>query len=83
MSATTARAVFDRVNSQRGMVQELTSQLHTIALPRLGHDSTPEQREAWIRHVITTHALADLKVRPSQSRTWAHAFEQVHGEPLL
>ena len=79
-SRPSARAVFDRANSQLGMVDELRKVVRDA--PALGHDTTPEQRAAWIRHVITICRLEDVKVRPSRSETWAEAFERVHGEPL-
>lgn len=76
----TARAVFDRANSQLGMIDELRKVVRDA--PRLGQDSTTEQREAWIRHVIDVCRLADVKVRPTRAETWAEAFERVHGEAL-
>ncbi len=76
----TARAVFDRANSQLAMIDELRKVVRDA--PRLGHDTTPEQRAAWIRHVIDACRLADVKVRPTRAETWAQAFERVHGEAL-
>jgi len=80
MSAATTRAVFDRANSQLAMIDELRKVVRDA--PRLAHDSTPEQRAAWIRHVIDICRLGDVKVRPTRAETWAEAFERVHGEAL-
>lgn len=59
---------------QFAMAQELR-----ITLPVV---STPTSRmEALRRWIVETH-IADHKVRPSHTETWAQAFERVHGEPL-
>lgn len=76
------RAVFDRANRQMAMCRELISQLHPIVLPPFRPGTTEDERTEWLRHVITTHKLADIKVRPSRSETWAQAFERVCGEGL-
>lgn len=81
-AAPTARAVFDRANSQMAMCRELISQLHPIVLPPFKAGTTEDERTSWIRHVITTHSIADIKVRPSRPETWAQAFERVCGEGL-
>ena len=75
-------AELDVAGRQFAMIRELASQLHPIALPAFPLGSGRDDRAAWIRHVITTHGLAELKVRPTAQRTWAQAFEQVHGEAL-
>lgn len=81
-AATSTRAVFDRANRQMAMCRELISQLHPIVLPPFKAGTTEDERSAWLRYVITTYDLADSKVRPSRSETWAQAFERVCGEGL-
>ena len=82
MSATPVRTVLDRAGSQIGMVRELIAQLHPIVLPPFAPGTTEDERAAWIRHVITTHGLADLKIRPTRAETWAQGFERLCGESL-
>lgn len=77
-----ARAVFDRTNRQMAMCRELIAQLHPIVLPPFRPGTTEDERAEWLRYVITTHGLADIKVRPSRPETWAQAFERVCGEGL-
>ena len=79
-ATTTARAVFDRANSQLGMIDLLRKVVRDA--PALGRDTTPDQRTAWLRHVITICRLEDVRVRPSRPETWAQAFERVCGEVL-
>lgn len=77
-TATTTRAVFDRVSNQVWMVREL--QLRVRNVPHLGLGPTEQQRVAWIREVIERNRLADMRVRASKSDTWSQLFERATGE---
>lgn len=77
-TATTTRAVFDRVAKQRWMVREL--QLRVRNVPHLGLAPTEQQRVAWIREVIERNGLADVRAVSSKSDTWAQVFERAAEE---
>lgn len=82
MTAQTLAASFDLLRRQWAMVADMTTRGIAATMPPLPHVSTTDQRAAWLREAIERNGLADLKVRPSKTETWAQAFERVNGEPL-
>ncbi len=79
-ASRTSTATLDRMARQWLMVMELRKVARDV--PRLPITTTADQRASWLRDVIQRNGLADIKVRPSRSETWAQAFERVCGEGL-